>query len=184
MSRRGGRDFARAARDFYPTPAEAVAPLLPHLPPRTLFYEPCAGDGALIRALEAAGHRCLLALDLEPQGPAIARGDALDQRALPEEAPVITNPPFARAMLDPLLAHWLRGHAGIWLLLPDRRASADWFAPFMARCDRRVAIGRVRWIPGTRSKGNDDFSWFRFLRAKHAGPSLFFTRGEPADGQH
>jgi hypothetical protein len=47
--------FARRERDFYPTPAEAVVPLLPHLSPRTRFSEPCAGDGALIDHLTARG---------------------------------------------------------------------------------------------------------------------------------
>jgi hypothetical protein len=39
-------DFARVPRDFYPTPAEAVAPLVPHLRRGCLYSEPCAGDAA------------------------------------------------------------------------------------------------------------------------------------------
>jgi len=41
--------FKRVERDFYPTPREAVLPLLLHLEYGTAFSEPCAGDGALIR---------------------------------------------------------------------------------------------------------------------------------------
>ena len=37
-------DFERVERDFYPTPIEAVMPLVPHLPKTGLFAEPCAGD--------------------------------------------------------------------------------------------------------------------------------------------
>lgn len=37
--------FKRAPRDLYPTPLEAVRPLLPHLAPATRYVEPCAGDG-------------------------------------------------------------------------------------------------------------------------------------------
>ena len=41
-------DFERKPRDFYPTPMEAVEPLLPHLPEGFKFAEPCAGNGALV----------------------------------------------------------------------------------------------------------------------------------------
>jgi hypothetical protein len=47
--------FDRVPRDFYPTPYEAVLPLLAHLP-RCTFNEPCAGNGALIRHLQQHGH--------------------------------------------------------------------------------------------------------------------------------
>jgi|TARA_R110002020_G_scaffold84979_10_gene210069 hypothetical protein len=46
-------DFKRRANDFYQTPRAAVEPLLPHLPERFTYIEPCAGDGALIRALSS-----------------------------------------------------------------------------------------------------------------------------------
>lgn len=52
-------DFERHERDYYRTPPSAVAPLLAHLPIMTHFIEPCAGDGALIDALEAVGHKCV-----------------------------------------------------------------------------------------------------------------------------
>ena len=42
-------DFERKPRDFYPTPMEAVKPLIPHMPRKFTFAEPCAGDGALCR---------------------------------------------------------------------------------------------------------------------------------------
>ena len=48
-------DFERKPRDFYPTPIEAVEPLLPHLPEGFKFAEPCAGNGALIEHLESKG---------------------------------------------------------------------------------------------------------------------------------
>ena len=42
-------DFDRVPRDYYPTPIEAVEPLLAHLPYAFDYVEPCAGDGRLIR---------------------------------------------------------------------------------------------------------------------------------------
>ena len=40
-------NFERKPRDYYPTPIDAVIPLIKHLPKKGLFAEPCAGDGRL-----------------------------------------------------------------------------------------------------------------------------------------
>jgi hypothetical protein len=42
--------FERRERDYYPTPAAAVPPLIPHLRLHGVrtFAEPCCGDGALV----------------------------------------------------------------------------------------------------------------------------------------
>ena len=52
--------FERRDNDFYPTPAAAVGPLVPHLRREHIraFAEPCCGDGALIRHLESYGLVC------------------------------------------------------------------------------------------------------------------------------
>ena len=54
-------DFERKPRDFYPTPFEAVEPLIKHLPREFTFAEPCAGDGALVGHLEWYGGACMWA---------------------------------------------------------------------------------------------------------------------------
>ena len=46
-------DFERKPRDFYPTPIEAVYPLLDHLEGNVIFAEPCAGDRRLSDHLES-----------------------------------------------------------------------------------------------------------------------------------
>ena len=70
-------DFERQPRDFYPTPMEAVKPLLKHLPEDFLFAEPCAGNGALIEHLETKGV-CMWASDIEPQAEGIHKNDYSD----------------------------------------------------------------------------------------------------------
>ena len=62
MGRRS--NFPRIPQDAYSTPAEAVAPLLPHLEPGSRFFEPCAGEGRLIEHLVNAGHICVGRCDL------------------------------------------------------------------------------------------------------------------------
>jgi hypothetical protein len=41
--------FDRVPRDYYPTPIEAVEPLIDHLPYSFDYVEPCAGDGRLVQ---------------------------------------------------------------------------------------------------------------------------------------
>jgi len=49
---------ARRPLDFYQTPASAVHELLQRVQITGLVYEPCAGDGAIVRALEGP-ERCV-----------------------------------------------------------------------------------------------------------------------------
>jgi hypothetical protein len=58
-------DFERIARDFYRTPTEAVLPLRPFFGGGETFCEPCAGDGALVRALISIGLECVSAYDIQ-----------------------------------------------------------------------------------------------------------------------
>lgn len=50
-------------RGFWPTPRPAVVPLIPYLPPRARYGEPCAGAGDLIDHLSELwpGGRCVWA---------------------------------------------------------------------------------------------------------------------------
>ncbi len=168
--------FDRAPRDYYPTPLEAVLPLLPHLAPRTDFIEPCAGDGALVRHLEAAGHICARASDIEPQAPGIARRCVLSQSLLPldENTVFITNPPWARDMLHPIIER-LSYYAPTWLLF-----DADWIhtrqsAPYLPWLRKMISVGRVKWIPGSKMTGKDNCAWYLFDQHSE-GPAILIGR--------
>jgi tRNA G10 N-methylase Trm11 len=70
LSRATATTRERHRNDFYRTiDVRAVAALMPHVPPGTLFLEPCAGDGSLIAMLEAAGLHCYGRFDLAPACP-------------------------------------------------------------------------------------------------------------------
>src|SRR5215203_1635148 len=105
--------FERRPGDFYPTPREAVLPLLPRLPGIHRFVEPCCGAGDLVRHLEAHGLKCVYAGDISDGR------DALTCERF--SAPVITNPPWSRKVLHPLIAHFMRAAPFAWLLF-----DADW----------------------------------------------------------
>lgn len=151
-------DFSRAPRDFYPTPLEAVLPLLPHLPYGTMFAEPCAGDGALVDYLEAAGHQCIWESDIQPQRP-MMEADAMGLLFM--NGVIITNPPWDRKILHPMI-EWFTHQRPTWLLF-----DADWVhtrqsAPFLPLLRKIVSVGRVKWIPDSKMTGKDNCAWHLF----------------------
>ena len=171
-------NFERIERDFYPTPLEAVRPLVPHLLPGPIDYiEPCAGDGALIKHLRQLlpGHiACYWASDLDPRGPDIEKMDALNpNRVLPSVHYVITNPPWDRKLLHRMIREFIKW-APTWLLF-----DADWMhtaqaIPYLEHCRKVVSIGRVKWFPGSDSTGKENCCWYLFTKEK--GPTEFYGR--------
>lgn len=166
-------DFPRVERDFYCTPAEAVVPLLRFLPPATRFAEPCAGDGALVSHLEAAGHVCVDAADICPQAPGIRQQDALEFQC-DDAALYISNTPWKRPLLHRLIAH-LSAHRPTWLLIDANWMFTRQAAPLLLTCSKVVTIGRVKWIPDSKMTGKDDAAWFLF-DARLDGPTEFHGR--------
>lgn len=165
--------FERRDRDFYPTPVEAVLPLLPHLSPATRFCEPCAGDGALIDHLTSAGHVCLHASDIEPRRADILCADALTGPWSGWDT-IITNPPWDRSVLHPMIEKF-SDCAPTWLLF-----DADWIhtrqaAAYMPRLRKVVSVGRVKWIPDSKMTGKDNCAWHLFDKPSDE-PARFYGR--------
>lgn len=166
-------NFERVPRDFYPTPVSAVGPLLPHLRPGTFYCEPCAGDGQLIDHLNAAGHVCVDAWDIEPKLDSALVADAREQRSVRCEM-YITNPPWSRPILHEIIAN-LAWHRPTWLLF-----DADWphtkqAAPYMSLLRKIVSVGRVKWIPDSPFTGKDNCCWYLF-DAHASAPAEFIGR--------
>ena len=168
MSKRSNT-FERAPRDFYPTPPSAVAPLIGHLPAGTTYAEPCAGDGALIRALESLkpSLTCLSASDIDPQVDYIDHRDALSlaPRDVAGADVIITNPPWDRTVLHPMIEHF-GGIAPTWLLF-----DADWIhtkqsAPYIPHLQKIVSVGRVKWFPDSPHSGKDNCAWHLFTKER------------------
>lgn len=157
-------NFERVERDFYPTPLAAVLPLLPHIPYGSAFNEPCAGDGALVDHLEDNGMSCLVACDVDPKRNDIICKDALCPTGMIENHSadyIITNPPWDRKILHPMIAHF-SALKPTWLLF-----DADWMhtkqsAPFMPYLRKVVSVGRVKWIPDSKMTGKDNCAWYLF----------------------
>ena len=167
-------EFERIERDFYPTPFSAVLPLFEHLPFSGNFAEPCAGDGRLIKHIEDNSYlSCTLAIDIEPQCGRVSRANCLDYDFDPVDF-IITNPPWDRRLLHPMIDHFIR-FAPTWLLF-----DADWMHTlqserFMLYCSRIVSVGRVKWIEGSKSVGKDNCAWYLF-DVEDEGPTEFYGR--------
>ena len=154
-----------------------MAPLYPLLPPRTAFCEPCAGDGAMVNYLEGVGHRCVLACDIHPMGLDIERRDAafLSRDDVADADFIITNPPWERPVLHQLIDRFMTLGVRSWLLFDADWAFTAQSAPFIRFCEQIVPIGRVKWIPGSKSNGMDHAAWYLF-NGHHDGPTLFAGR--------
>lgn len=161
-------DFARIERDFYPTPPEAVLPLVPHLPEFARFAEPCCGDMALVRSLEQHGLECAYAGDISTGQDAFSWWPDDDINF------IITNPPWDRKILHPMIDRF-RGQCSTWLLF-----DADWVhtkqaAPFMPYLSKIVSVGRVKWFPESKMTGKDNCAWHLF-EMEDVGPTMFYGR--------
>lgn len=170
-------NFPKRDRMWYPTPPEAVAPLVPYIPAGSTLWEPCAGDGRLGRYLAGAcSPRDVFMSDIHPLSDDVAKGDAVDLPP-PGVDLIVTNPPWQpRPVLHGIL-DWLRLWAPTWLLL-----DADWShtvgaGPHMRCCHKVVSVGRVKWIEGSTITGKENCAWYLFERepAPHGGP-IFFGR--------
>ena len=99
----------RAANEFHPTPPEPTRALL-HAELRRLrsypeIWEPAAGDGAMVREIEAAGFN-VFASDLIDRGCGFDIKSFYDYEKAPARA-IVTNPPFAECNSRDGKARWI-----------------------------------------------------------------------------
>jgi len=163
MTKRAPGKYPPSKRDFYRTPAKAIAPLLPYLSPGTRFIDPCAGDGFMAAFLDAHGHLCLEAYDIKPMRPhksratephrPVSKADMFKQ--LPPTLLAVSNPPWS--ILDRVLDHLRES----WLLLAADWTQTQWAQPYLKRCSMIVAVGRVSWMHNNQG-GYDNAVWCRF----------------------
>lgn len=178
MTKRADGKFERQLDDFYPTPEAAVPFLQPHIAPATKYVEPCAGDGALINHLWHHLHIiCAKAIDTTPRDKSVELGNALllSRRHVLGADLIITNPPYDRAVMHPIINR-CRQLLPSWFLL-----EADWLftkqaADLLAYADKIVAVGRLKLIADSKTSGFDNYCWVRF------GNTITSTRFFPREG--
>lgn len=170
-------DFERVEKDFYRTiDKRAVEALASHLPEKASYFEPCAGQGDLLDQLTEKGFSCESAFDIEPNRHDIGLMDALEwspKRYLDADY-IITNPPWSRPILHPMIEHFSK-FKPTWLLFDADWAHTKQSAPYMKWCRKIVSVGRLIWIPGTTMSGKDNCAWYLFDQ-KSAGLTEFYGR--------
>lgn len=168
-------NFERVPRDFYPTPKEAVTPLLPFIKQYRYFAEPCFGNGALAYWVSEKGPFVEFASEIQsyqnvgfeyPENYDHSQGikwntDALSVTDFGKSEVIITNPPWSRDVLHPMIDHF-RKLLPTWLLF-----DADWMhtrqaKPYLPYCSKIVSVGRVKWIPDSKHTGKDNCCWYLF----------------------
>jgi len=177
-------DKPRRPQDKYFTPLQGVLPLLPFLQDKTIFAEPCAGDGRLIEHLKRFGHECYYACDIAPEegyydpmdwGTVIRQIDARNMTVPDGVQMIITNPPWSRDILHDLIAY-LPTVRPTWLLF-----DADWphtrqASQLVKTCSKIVSIGRLKWIEGSKSVGKDNCCWYLFPGGGYKNGPHFYGR--------
>lgn len=136
-------EVEREKDDFYPTPPEPTRALLyaegDRLRDFPLVWEPAAGDGAMVREMEAVG-LTVVGSDMVDRG-CNATIKSFYDFASPLASALVTNPPFSECNKDPgwvrhalaalgveymallLPVNWLgaSGRAGLWAQYPPAR---------------------------------------------------------------
>ena len=171
--------FERVAKDYYPTiDKRAVEALMPVLEKRDAhnfvtagdgsyyrvdYIEPCAGTGELINQIRFYGHNCVAATDIMYYSEETGNKDVFSYTSqdLNDADCFITNPPWSRHILHPLIEH-LSALLPTWLLFDADWAHTKQSAPYMKLCTDIVSVGRLIWIPGTTMTGKDNCAWYRF----------------------
>lgn len=164
--------FPRIPRDLYRTwDPKAIVPLLAHLPAGARYGEPCAGGADLINLL-APHASCVWASDIKPLAPGIETLDMM-ACALGDADMFVTNPPWTRKLLHPLILH-LSDQAPTWLLFDADWAHTKQARPFMPRCRKIVSVGRLKWIPDSKHQGKDNAAWYLFDRPIPGSRPVFY----------
>jgi hypothetical protein len=125
------------------------------------YYEPCAGDGDLVKLLNVHTKAGFVgASDIETDRYPNIAAEELTATNVEAADMFITNPPFTRQVLLPIIDH-LTSLKSTWLLLPADTMHNIYFSPYMNKCSKVVSIGRMYWEPN-KVRGKDNYCWYFF----------------------
>lgn len=172
-------DKPKIDKDAYQTiDGKAFAPLLPHIRNVRAYAEPCLGEGRLVGHLDeqAPWMECTYKNDIGLGEDAIS-GQLLESASNRFDA-IITNPPWTRKVLHPMISKFI-SIAPTWLLF-----DADWpytmqdhlpikVPELLDKCVKIVAVGRLKWIPDTTMSGKDNCAWYYFRDDHEGGPRFY-----------
>lgn len=170
----------REKDDFYPTPPEPIRALLhaelPRLRDFGTIWDGSAGDGALVREMEAVGLK-VIASDLVDRGAGFLIRDYYDFQEAPARA-TVQNPPFSECGWGNGKARWLRhsldvlGLEYMALLMNWGWPGAGGLAPFWAE-HPPARVYLMRWKIDFTGQGAPPMlnAWFVWDR-QHVGETV------------
>lgn len=152
----------KVPKDYYPTSdPKALPPAFIKEVRGKPYAEPCCGEGHLVDLLADVA-TCKWESDLEWRGA----GREKDAMGVTKENLsgcdlILTNPPYTRSVLLPMIDHFI-SLKPTWLLLPSDFMHNLYFGPYMAKCSKVISIGRLCWFPkdGKRVASTDNYSWY------------------------
>ena len=153
--------FSKVDKDFYPTiDPRAFEAIIPFVRGRT-YAEPCAGNGDLVDGLADAA-TCKWETDVREEVDCRTM-DAMSitQDDLEGIDLIITNPPFTKSVLLPMIDHFM-SLKPTWLLLPWDLPCNKYFRLYAEGCNKIVPIGRLCWFKkdGKFVRGYENFAWY------------------------
>lgn len=158
--------------DFYPTPADVTEALLTVERFEGGIWEPCCGDGAMVKVLQVAGY-LVDATDINPRGCG-RQADFLETKSLAHGCEnIVTNPPFELAV--PMIEHALFGLGAKKLALVLK--ASFWHAKTRKKLWDRcppAAIHPLLWRPDFLGKKRPtmEVMWCVWERG-HTGPTHY-----------
>jgi len=154
-------DYNKIPKDYYPTTDPKAVPtkLVEFIRGKT-YAEPCYGNGDLEGLLTDVA-ACKWRSDIRETVGSSKVLDALEvtKEDLEGTDLIVTNPPFSKDVLLPLIDHFV-SLKPTWLLLPAGYMNNIYFGPYMKRCSRVVSIGRIKWFRDSKHTSTDDFCWY------------------------
>lgn len=183
MSKRS--DFPKVEKDFYRTcDGKAIPPKLVEFIRGKTYCEPFYGQGDLEDLLMDIA-TCTWRSDIRET---VGCSKVMDAMCLAKEDVdrcdlTISNPPYTKSVLLPLIDH-LVSLKPTWLLLPADMVHNKYFVPYMKGCSKVISIGRLCWFPkdGKRVASTENYSWHFWPKGSLGSgdniETVFYTRGD------
>jgi len=177
MSKRSS--FDKIPREYYPTTdPKAIPPKFIEFIRGKTYAEPCCGEGDLTELLMDISS-CRWESDIEYRGCG-KQWDAmcLSKNELERCDLIITNPPYSRDVLLPMIDHFI-SLKPTWLLLPADMMHNLYFGDYMRKCSKVISVGRICWFPkeGKRVASTDNYMWAYWEQEADETETIFYGRG-------
>jgi hypothetical protein len=153
-------NFDKIPRDFYPTfDTNATPPSFIREIRGKRYAEPCCGQGDLVELLYDAAI-CKWESDIEDRGLGfLFDAMCLTKNELWKCDLIITNPPYTRKVILPMIDHFI-SLKPTWLLLPADWMHNKYFGPYMDKCSKVISVGRLKWFKDSLHSSTDNYCWY------------------------